>query len=242
MKLAVITTMWKRHELTDYVFGYYSLLKKKLSKEVELELIAAGSEGNISRRIADKHGWHYIETINRPLSRKHDKVLKTAKKFNPDGVVLIGSDDIISDTVFLHYKHYLQDGNTEPMGFRDAYLMWHDYTGYWSGYINHRAGESIGGGRMYPRECLDLLKWSLWGDEHQDVGLDKLVTDKLNANNIPVKVFGLRKVKGHGYVVGIQSRVGITQGLKKDLTMPAIINVKYFDKTKVKKILKNELQ
>ena len=135
--------MWQRHELTNHVFDYYAKLKRRF-KGMNIELCVAGSESKKSRQIAERHGWHYIETRNRPLSKKHNKVLQLAKKFNPDGVVLIGSDDIISDSVFTHYKDYLKGGGEHPIGFRDCYLIWHNYTGYWSGYINHRAGESIG--------------------------------------------------------------------------------------------------
>jgi glycosyltransferase involved in cell wall biosynthesis len=240
-KIAIITTMWKRHDITKFVFEYYQKLIIRLNDQIHIKMFVAGSENEISRKISTEFGVEYIEVPNFPLTHKHESVLNLAKKWNPDGVILIGSDDILSDGIFLHYNEYLKTKNTDPAGFTDAYFMWVDAIGYWSGYNNHRKGESIGGGRLYTKSCLEKLNWSLWGDKSENKGLDRIVTNKLIKNNLRVNTFSLLDI--NSYIIGIESKVGITTGISMDICEKANIDVgkiKEFNQDKIIKILKNE--
>ena len=42
----------------------------------------------------------YVEISNYPLTLKFDAAIQLAKTWDPDGLVIIGSDDIISKSIF----------------------------------------------------------------------------------------------------------------------------------------------
>ena len=63
--LGVFTTMWKRPLLTDFVLAHWHSLKLELEPEgLILDLFVTGSEGNVSRSLAEKHGWGYTDHPN----------------------------------------------------------------------------------------------------------------------------------------------------------------------------------
>jgi GTP:adenosylcobinamide-phosphate guanylyltransferase len=171
-KFCLVTTMWKRTLLTNYVFNYYKDLQKRLRDDVNLIMIACGSEGDISRKIAEDNNFIYLESENFPLSQKHNKLFLKSKDFQPDGVILIGSDDFLSKNAFLKYKELLiQD--YDLIGFKDFFLLQEDGTlRYWPGYENYRKGEPIGGGRFYSKKILEKINWKPWGELEVSKSLD----------------------------------------------------------------------
>jgi hypothetical protein len=203
-------------------------------------MFVAGSEGSISNDIACQYGLTYIETPNFPLSHKHNEVLKLSKQWNPDGVVLIGSDDVMCDNVLMYYNNYLKNNKTEPTGFVDAHFLWSDLTGYWSGYSNHRIGETMGAGRLYPKYCLDMIDWDLW-NESQNCGLDYIATQRIKNKNIKLNSLSLKDIDG--FIIGIESKIGVAK--KVDKSICTEIGIDYsslndFDENKIRNILKNE--
>src|SRR6056297_86817 len=91
MKVALVLAIYKRHDLEKIVLDNF----RRQSKKFGFEIIVAGSEGETSKRLAK--GCHYIEVENDPLSDKHNELIKKAKELDVDGVVLMGSDDIVND-------------------------------------------------------------------------------------------------------------------------------------------------
>ena len=68
-KVALITAVWKRHELTSLVLNRFRNIKDELAGTISLELIAVGSEGATSQKLCESHGFTYIEQDNMPLNR-----------------------------------------------------------------------------------------------------------------------------------------------------------------------------
>jgi hypothetical protein len=148
---AIITTIWKRHELTEIVLNYY--------KGKGFLLIAAGSEGRESRLLVERvGGWIYIEVPNAPLTEKHNALLKKAKEYNVEGVILIGSDDLIGFEQLKKYKEFTAE-ETEYIGWRDCYFYdtQKKELKYFEGY-----GQSIGAGRYFSKAVLEAADWQLW--------------------------------------------------------------------------------
>ena len=177
MKLLVVTTIYGRHKLTDFVFEYYKNIKKELKNIIDFNLLVCGSEGKISEELTKKHGFEYTEHSNFPLSQKHNHLFKTAKNYNPDVVILIGSDDLISKETFIKYKEFSELG-LDYIGFKDLYM----YDGtlyYWGGYGEKRNEETIGAGRFYSKNILDKCDWDLWGDSKINKGLDAVAQTKI---------------------------------------------------------------
>lgn len=212
MKLVLMTTMYQRHYLTDYVFSYYNKLKNEIKDSVELILLVGGSEGELSRHIAQKNSFNYIEVPNFPLSNKHNVVLKECEKYDPDGVILIGSDDLISKEIIEHYIKCINEG-IDYSGFEDLY-MYDTTLHYWSGYSTHRKGEPIGAGRFYSKNLLDQLEWDLWGEKELNKGLDLLATKKMNKLTYTKEIIKSSSI--NGFILDIKTEQNLTSLNKYD--------------------------
>ena len=207
MNIVLIVTMYKRHQLTDFVFQYYKNLKNLLSNEINLTLLACGSENTTSEYLAQKNEFEYIERPNLPLSKKHNSLLQESKKYNPDGVVLIGSDDIISEKTFLKYKELYNNGY-DFIGFKDIYM----YDGklyYWGGYTDKRKDETVGAGRFFSKNLLDNCNWDLWGEKDINKGLDLLAFGKIKKFNPKTKI--LSSLNSEYKIVDIKTDENLTE-------------------------------
>lgn len=176
MKIALIIAVYKRHDLTKIALDNF----RAQSKKYGFEIIVAGSEGNVSRQLAN--GCHYIEVPNQPLSDKHNAMVNKAKELNVDGIVLMGSDDIVSDSYF-DWVYSLDKDSDKLHGLKDFYFystQTHSLH-YWGGY---KQGKQIAGaGRFFSRAVLDKLSWQLW-DSGLYKGLDTCTSNKLKSNGI----------------------------------------------------------
>jgi hypothetical protein len=169
-RILALTAVWRRPALTELVLKSYLRTKEAVAGEIELELLAVGSEGEFSRDLCRGCGWEYVEHANEPLSYKWNAGIRGAEAYNPDAVVLVGSDAFLSQATFPAYIRRLEEG-FDFFGFRDLYFFdpSHSRLGYWGGYEHtaqkDRAGEPIGCGRCFSRRLLDRMKWSLWPKE-----------------------------------------------------------------------------
>lgn len=179
-KIAVCIPMYGRKEVTKFVFNHYNNLRKKLEKEVELILIACGSEGKSSLNLAINNGFYYIEYPNKPLSQKHNIIYEVARDFNPDACIKVDSDSIITIEFFKYYNDLINKG-IDYSGILDIYFLTKNELCYWKGYSNHRKGETTGVGRFVSKKLLDALEWRLWGNANVDDLLDKYMTENVDS-------------------------------------------------------------
>ncbi|MBT8397680.1 MAG: hypothetical protein KJN92_11975, partial [Gemmatimonadetes bacterium] len=162
----LLTCVHKRPELTRAVLGIYRQMQRSVAEEVDLRLLAVGSEGLRSRKMCEDHGFDYIEHANSPLSHKWNAGVDAARDYDPDGLVIVGSDDLVSKEMFRAYADRLSDG-VDFFGLEDLYFFdaATGLLGYWSGYGSlypARKGEPIGCGRCFSRRLLDSTFWNLW--------------------------------------------------------------------------------
>ena len=167
-RIALCVPFYKRHEITAFVFNHYKELKQKLSKEMELILVAVGSEGKESRKLAEGAGFHYTEYPNNPVSEKHNETYRQAKQFNPDACLKIDSDNIITEEVFRYYNRMVNWGY-DYTGLLDCYFMFSNSLTYLKGYEDRRAGETVGVGRFVSRNLLEKLNWKILADKRDNL-------------------------------------------------------------------------
>ena len=196
MKLALITTIWKRPELTKIVLDYYKQFPK-------LELICVGSEGEKSKQLAE--GWHYVEYKNYPVSEKHNQALKKAKELKVDGVILIGSDDLMSKEVFEFYQTLTPTENVVH-GFSDIHFF-DTEKGNLYYYQPNKILQSIGTGRFFSKKILNKCNWELW-DNDLNRRLDTNCTNKLKNLCIFEQILKLSDI--NGFVVDVKHSENIT--------------------------------
>lgn len=173
-KLAVIIPFYKRPELTKLCFRNI----KRQSKKLGFDVIVAGSEGDESKKLA--RGLKYIEVDNQPLSNKLNALMNKCKKY--DGVVIIGSDDFMSDSVIEMYKEI--DCTKEVYySFNDIYIYSAKYKQIRSDFDYTRAGNGIGVARLYTKPTLKKMNYKIWENDRPK-GLDGNADKRLKAKGI----------------------------------------------------------
>ena len=181
-RIGYVTAMWKRPELTDLVFSHVAFLKEKLADRLELVPAVAGSEGDVSKAIAERNGFLYVEAPNSPLSNKWNASLALLHAHHVDGVCIFGSDDLPNETYFLRLLEELSRGR-DLLGV-DGMYFFDQFTGRmfdWKGYRPPRERDVPGAGRFLHRRYLERLNWRLWPDGLES-GLDNAMFQRLRAH------------------------------------------------------------
>lgn len=168
MKVAIMAPVWGRPE----IFTLFCEGIKQLKGNIIC--VIAGSPGDRCKGIADKYGFDYITVPNQPLCQKVNAGALRCKVHNPDQVLMLGSDDIINQSLFDNYVNSAADYQY----LLDCYF--YDTTTslglFWAGYNKtHNKGDACGAGRVLSAKLMDQLKWQPWGlgyDAVLDTGMD----------------------------------------------------------------------
>ena len=183
--ITIITAMWGRYK-------YVRLAQEHLS-QFDPPRVIAGSEGWMSAEIAKDTGAEYIETKNQPLGRKFNAALSMARELEPDGVLVLGSDNICGIEMIEAWDRAIEAG-WDLCGITDS-TQWIPHKGlfYWPGYGENcnakREGETAGSGRCYSRKLLEACDWQLW-DPDLTMSLDYSAT--LTAQAHQARVYAIK--------------------------------------------------
>jgi len=159
-KILVATIIWQRFDLFRKLVHHYN--------QLGLDVLAIGSEGDISRSVCEELGCAYVEHPNEPLGSKMNRRLDYFLEHTEyTHLLLVGSDDFIDDVVL--NKIYEMLPNYDIISWSDLYYL-DDVTGnilYSEGYKNSptRRGEPIAPGRCISRKVIHDLRGQLW-DQH----------------------------------------------------------------------------
>lgn len=161
MIFAVHIACWQRLELFDLVLQQLQIVRAQLEPLHTLRVVVAGSEGDKSRAVAEGRDALYVEVQNRPLGAKVNAAVKACAAFRPDGVVGLGSDDLVTAGLFRHWASCLEH-DTGYMGVRDLYCydVAQQRLVYWPGYRGKRSGEAVGAGRCLSAALVEKLGWA----------------------------------------------------------------------------------
>ncbi len=202
-RIAVVTTVWQRHNLTDYVLHSYKQRRERLCGKVELILVAAGSEGYLTKEICERNGFAYIEHPNQPLNFKWNAAVLLAKDADPDYVMIVGSDDVVSDDYFTKALERIPVDAAEMFSLNDLYVL--GLSGRTLQYWNRQPDWPIGLGRLLNRRVLETVEWQPWScDVPRNRGLDKSCMRKLEARGIGSRVCSVKDLGS--LVVDIKSK------------------------------------
>ncbi|NNC87098.1 MAG: hypothetical protein HKN82_01420 [Akkermansiaceae bacterium] len=166
-RLALATTVWKRPELTRIVLAYYGEIRRRLADQIDLVLLAVGSEGAHSRKPCEEAGFHYIEHENEPVTYKWNRVIQEAQRYSPEGMVLVNSDDLVSMELFPAFLDCFRRG-LDYVGLKGTdiidlmSLQFGTWPGYEASFMKFRIGEPAGCGRGFSKRLLEKTNWRLW--------------------------------------------------------------------------------
>ena len=165
MKLAIVTCLWRRPALTKTVLKYYARTFP------DCILIAVKDPNDAQIKV---DGWEFIEHPNEPLPQKFNAAFLEAQKYNPDAVVLVGSDDLLSRQLIDFYQSNYGGSRNYILGLKDLYFH-NNRTGetiHWHGLQGKDEGMPIGCGRIFSKTVLNKLDWKPYGDLEVKRGLD----------------------------------------------------------------------
>lgn len=204
IKLVIGTMMWGRFELFQFWCDHIKRLQKECP-EIEIIPISVGSEGYKSKSICESNGIHYLEHENLPLRNKANARLKFAKQFNPDYIMFLGSDDIISTSLLKEYHTHMLDG-VHILEVMDLYYFDRisKRSAYCEGYISkRRKGEPMAVARCISSYVAEEFNWELWNtniNSSPDANINKNLRSTIFSNfrlNIKNKHLVL-DIKGEG--------------------------------------------
>ncbi len=175
MRLGVVVALWGREDLARLSLTRYM----RAARGLDMALVAVTDEernGAMARAL----GYDVVEAPNFPVSNKHNAGARRLRDHNVDAIVVLGSDDWVCDRFFANWMAELE--HVPVVGISDDYLVctYQAAACHWTGYTNHRIGESIGVGRALRRDVLDRLDWLPW-ESGKDKGLDATMTGRLKA-------------------------------------------------------------
>jgi hypothetical protein len=173
-KIAVIVPFYQRESITELCFKRL----KSQSKKLKFDVIVAGSEGEKSKEEAK--GLKYIETPNKPLGKKLNLLLKECKDY--DGVLVLGSDDFISDSVIKMYQK-IDCTKAVYYSFNDIYIYSNKYRQIKSDFDYTRAGNGIGVARLYTKPTLKAMNYEIWSNTRLK-GLDGNADKRLRSKKV----------------------------------------------------------
>ena len=196
----MVTGVWKRPEIFEmFAKGVHAL-------NMDIDVIVAGSEGEVSRKMVEAHGFHYIEIPNQPLAKKMNATTLYAKELDCDYVICMGSDDIMSPELMQHYITAMHNGY-DFIGIIDLYFYdtVSNKAAYWGGYReSYRRYVTAGPCRAISKKLMNQWGWKPWmvGD---DDFLDSSMERKPKGRQ---KIFNLKMLGC--YALDIKSSTNMT--------------------------------
>ena len=184
-KLIIAFCAHERVELTKLVIKHLNEVKIVLP----IEIVVCSSPKSVKEDCIN------IQHKNYPLSQKHNALFAKCKELEPDGIVLIGSDDFISkEQINWYFKRFTK-------GTRNLIEISHVH------FYNSRTKEvnyydvpkaRLGGGRFFSKWVLDKCEWKGWGESELNFGLDNFSQNHLTKLGI-----GVKKMENEGFHLGV---------------------------------------
>ena len=159
------------------VHGRFPLLELTIKRLYEVngvhKVICVGDEPE-AKEIAERLGAEWVECDNSRLGRKWNEGFKACEKYNPDGVLFVGSSDWVSKNYIQEVMPYLDEFDmVGKLGCHFADVRNNEIRSVrWDGYGKGvRAEEPIGIGRILSSKSLSLMGWKPF-DSMLDSSLD----------------------------------------------------------------------
>jgi len=196
------------------VWGRLDLVKinidllKRQTKKCKILLIVSCPK---DKKFAIDNGVEWVYTENQPLGRKWQVGLDACKKYNPNAILINGSDDLLSLNWVEKCYHYIVNQHYDIVGKSNWYILdLVDKKPYRFKYRNSRI--LLGAGRMISRSILDELNWSLF-PLHKSKGLDTYCNTILNQHNATRLVLNTNDI----FVVSLKGKYDTLNSMSKIL-------------------------
>ncbi len=191
IKIVICSCVYKRFELSKFCINEW------LKLNVYKVIVAYSFDEDYTNLISLCENYPnkliLVKYQNLPLSNKWNHSVYTAKQFNPDAIMIMGSDDIFTESYLNKVKYYIN---------RDIdYISNNNWAHVWyfsnkvtlltDRYINRQTDDGIGSGRIINARILNKINWNLYKfDKPINKILDLTSYKKIN-NLIKSKIFDI---------------------------------------------------
>lgn len=170
-KLAVILPFWGRPEVTKLCFERLETQRLKFGFDV----FVSGDDYGIVPRL-----WNMVAVDNLPLGNKLNTLIQCTKDY--DGVIILGSDDFISDSIFELYQN-IDCTKLAFYGFDDCHV-YSSHTNKLGHKLSYaKSGNTIGVARLWTKATLERMNYKLY-TSIRNKGLDSDSKRNMNAKGI----------------------------------------------------------
>jgi hypothetical protein len=173
MKIGLITCNFGRQKILEICFAGIDRLRSD-SKESDIPAVCCGEEDESTMSLCQYYDIDHVYAPNRPLTGKFNTACQEIKKYNPDYICVVGSDNLISTRSFNAILDECEKG-IDLIGFNDLYFVGLD--DIHSGKVTYFGHTTVlGVGRTVSSKVLDKVNWTPWGIE-RDRGIDTVMLD-----------------------------------------------------------------
>jgi len=146
-RILLFSCLWKRPKITKIHFESITRLKREGYEFIPFVVLSE----NEMIPLCEEYGIKYVWAENRPVGTKHNTGIKESLKIEWDYLMVLGSDDIISSSLFDHYEPLM---GKDFFGVRDIHFF--DYRTGRFGYYRQDHGH-VGAGRMHSRRMIETI-------------------------------------------------------------------------------------
>ena len=180
-KIACLLPVYRRPEITIATINYL----KKQTHPVEIFIVG---DSYIEEDIANDTNVNFIKHPNLPLSKKMQYGINQIRKYNPDGILICGSDSWITTTWVEKFCPYLNKYDLigksvfytlEVNKNSNARILGRGYNQIWA---------PVGTGRIISKRILDKIDWKAYIGI-KNTGLDTLCLKNITKAGGRLKVF-----------------------------------------------------
>lgn len=169
MRLAIVTAFHGRPEISEV----FHLGIRRLQARFDVRLFAAVTEGHVSNAVlCELTDTTYVWHDNVDLGAKHNAAMALARAWEPDAVMVLGSDDLVSGDYAMWVLEQVAAG-AEYL-YPGAITLYSPAMGMalkLEGPIQHHR-TFFGAGRVYSRSLMERMDWKPWSEVGQRKGLD----------------------------------------------------------------------
>jgi hypothetical protein len=206
MKIHLLTCFFRRRNITEiYLEGI-----KRLSKDFDIDYTFVTSEDEDTRYLTEK-GYETYVYENHPLSDKWQFGLNTALQKKWDYLLIMGSDDLLSNEGL----GLLLDNSYSNKGFGDIFF-YNSPTKEWA-YMKYEKDRLIGAGRLISREAIENTMFRAKIQFKIDQSIAGVGYKNYKDISVPLSTAKYLQNISFGKITGQENRVVWNQGLTRSL-------------------------
>ena len=204
MKVVIATYFHERFDM----YRVHAMGVKRLKDMFNVQPIVVCSSEAPYREFVEGCGFDYYEHPNRPLGAKANYAAECAKSYDPDYLIFLDADDMISNSLMIEYLKKMNEGY-DVIGVRDTYFyslnpkrVKYGVFGHWGYDYRGIKDKNLGVAKCLSRSMLEKIDWKPF-NERVNSGLDG--TMRARVGKYRPRIAGIEVRKNNLFCVDIKT-------------------------------------